>query len=81
MKLKDFKMDLQQATTEQLLQKCDELRRDLLVLRLTAATSHVKDNAQFKKLRKNIARALTTLSRKKREDMEFQGRDGDEYDK
>ncbi len=41
--------------------KVIEWRRQLLSLRLNAATSHVKDFSQFTKLRKNIARGLTYL--------------------
>lgn len=37
-------------------------RKELFDLRLSAASTHIKDNSQFKKLRQNIARALTCLS-------------------
>ena len=39
----------------------NDLRRQLLSLRLNARVSHVKDYSQFKKLRKSIACGLTVL--------------------
>ena len=44
--------------------KIDEARRELFGLRLTSVTSPVKDNSMFKKLRKEIARAMTILRSK-----------------
>lgn len=44
--------------------KIDEARRELFGLRLTSVTSPVKDNSLFKKLRKDIARAMTILHSK-----------------
>jgi len=48
-------------STEDLLTKLDDFRRELFTLRLSSSTNHVKDNSQFKKIRKNIARSLTLL--------------------
>lgn len=44
--------------------KVEEWRRELFGLRLSSATTHIKDYSQFKKLRKNIARGLTLLDQK-----------------
>lgn len=41
------------------------LKKELFNLRLNVAAGQVKDFSQFKKLRKNIARALTFLKKKK----------------
>ena len=64
MKITKFKEEITGLTTEQLLQKSHELRKELFSLGLNATTSHVKDYSQFKKLRKNIARVSTELTRK-----------------
>ena len=59
------KQNLQELSKEQLIERSEALRRDLFSLRLSAKTSHVKDVSQFKKMRKDIARALTVLQEKK----------------
>lgn len=64
MKITKFKEEITGLTPEQLLQKSHELRKELFSLGLNATTSHVKDYSQFKKLRKNIARVSTELTRK-----------------
>ena len=51
--------ELKQLNKEQLITKIEQLRRDKLTLRLNSVTAHVKDYSQFKKIRKNLARALT----------------------
>jgi ribosomal protein L29 len=48
---------------KELLEKVSEFKRELFGLRLNSITSHVKDYSQFKKLRKNVARALTYLNK------------------
>ena len=53
----------------ELFEKLEEFKRELFTLKLSASTSYVKDNSQFKKLRKNIARSMT-LIRKRQQDME-----------
>ena len=53
--------ELKTATTQELHEKLDNLRRVRFSLALNAATAHIKDYSQFKKLRRNIARALTHL--------------------
>ena len=59
MTVKEFKNDLSQLKADDLKDKLDSLRRELFSLRINASTAHVKDYSQFKKLRKNIARAET----------------------
>ena len=55
------KLQLKGLSQEELTIKVDELRRKLFSLRLNASTSPVKDHASYKKLRRNIARALTYM--------------------
>jgi ribosomal protein L29 len=54
---------------KELFEKFDEYKRALFTLKLSSSTSYVKDNSQFKKLRKNIARTMT-LIRKREQEME-----------
>jgi ribosomal protein L29 len=61
MKVTEFKKTLEHMNMQQLQEKLDSLRHELFGLRLTVATAHVKDHAQFKQLRKNIARVLTRV--------------------
>lgn len=56
------KNELKNLNAAQVKEKIESYRRELFSLRLTSATSHIKDNSQFNKLRKNIARALTFLN-------------------
>ena len=37
---------------KELLEKLEESRKDLFTLRLSSGTNHIKDNSQFRKLRK-----------------------------
>lgn len=53
--------NLRAMAPQELEQHIEDLRRALFSLRLSAATSHIKDFSQFKKLRRNIARGLTVL--------------------
>ncbi len=55
------KKALKQANKQLLVEKVVEYRTSLFKLRLAATTGHVKDYSQFKKLRKDLARALTYL--------------------
>jgi large subunit ribosomal protein L29 len=64
MKVTKFKEEINQMTPEQLQEKLEQLKRDSFSLRLNALTTHVKDYSQFSKLRKDIARVLTTLRQK-----------------
>ncbi|MFT6765604.1 MAG: ribosomal protein L29 [Alteromonas naphthalenivorans] len=61
MKKSDLNKELTELNAIELKAKVIEWRRQLLSLRLNAATSHVKDFSQFNKLKKNIARGLTHL--------------------
>lgn len=61
MKKTNINKELAELGATELKAKVIEWRRQLLSLRLNAATSHVKDFSQFAKLRKNIARGLTYL--------------------
>jgi len=63
-KVTKIKDGFKQAEIKALATKLNELRRELFTVRLNAATAHVKDYSQYKKLRRNIARALTYLRHK-----------------
>ena len=56
--------ELKNLSAQEVEAKIDDWRRQLLSLRLSAASSHVQDNSQFGKVRKNIARGLTALRQK-----------------
>jgi len=62
---KNMMEELNQCTYEQLAEKVDGWRRELFGLRLSAASSHVKDVSQYRKLRRSIARGLTLMEQKK----------------
>lgn len=64
-KIKDFNSELNKFNKDDLLKKIDELRRTRFSLLLASATAHIKDVSQFKKLSRNLARALTILHNKK----------------
>ena len=55
---------LSNLTVSELEVKVEGFRRELFGLRLSSATSHIKDYSRFNKLRKNIARGLTILTQK-----------------
>lgn len=59
MKLVKVREEIRQATPEQLQNTLAQLQRQLFVLKINSATTHLKDYSQFKKIRKNIARVLT----------------------
>lgn len=58
------KVELKDMTADQLLEKVELLRQELLGLRLNSSTAHIKNYSQFSKIRKNIARALTYLNQR-----------------
>jgi ribosomal protein L29 len=65
MKLKTLKEEFKQMTKEQLEMKIEELRRELLTLRLKVATQPVKSLPSDKKfLRRSIACGLTLLAQR-----------------
>ena len=47
-----------------LLKEVNDIKKELFNLRLNLAAGQVKDYSQFKKLRKDAARAMTALSEK-----------------
>ena len=53
--------ELEKFDQAQLVEKVDEWRKELFQLRISKATSHIKDYSQFRKLRKNIARGMTRI--------------------
>jgi ribosomal protein L29 len=59
MKIRDIKKELKNLDTDDLMIKEMSFRQELFSHNLNTATAHVKDYSQFKKLRKNIARAQT----------------------
>lgn len=58
MKITKIKDEFKNMGSNELVEKLDALRREYFGLKLNA---HVKDNSQFKKLKKNIARVETYL--------------------
>ncbi len=67
MKTESFKKELAQMNVDELNNKLIETRKDLFALRLNSLTSHVVNYADFKKMRRNIARILTMLKDKEQE--------------
>lgn len=65
MKNQEIKKELAGLKPDALQERATELRRALFSTRINASTTHVKDYSQFKKMRKNIARALTYLRQRK----------------
>ncbi len=61
MKITKFKEEILQLNLDKLHEKLDGLRKELFGVRLNSATAHIKDYSQFKVLRKQIARILTTI--------------------
>ena len=59
MKIRDIKKELKNLNTDDLMVKEMTFRQELFSYNLNMATGHIKDYSQFKKLRKNIARAQT----------------------
>jgi ribosomal protein L29 len=64
MKQAKQRAELAQMSVEDLIKNLHETRRTLLVLRLNAASSHVEDYSQFKKLRRQVARIQTKIREK-----------------
>ena len=48
-------------------------KKELFELKLSAASTHIKDNSQFKKLRQNIARAKTSIAFKDMHEVKIDG--------
>jgi ribosomal protein L29 len=64
MKVTKLSDEFKQMHIEQLQEKLEQLRGELFALRLKAKTSHIKNHAEFKFLRGNIARILTFMREK-----------------
>ena len=64
MKSDEIINESKQLDIQTLRKKVEQLRFELFRLRMSRATAHVKDYSQFSKLRKNIARVLTTIAEK-----------------
>jgi len=60
------KADIKKLDVKALKEKIAAMKKELFDLKLSAASTHIKDNSQFKKLRVNVARALTYLNDKER---------------
>ena len=58
------KKDLKNLDVEALKQEAASLKKELFNLKLTKITGQLKDFSQFRKLRVQIARALTYLNQK-----------------
>lgn len=58
------KNEMEKLDTKALREKVVALKKELFDLRLSAASTHIKDNSQFKKLRVDIARTRTYLRQK-----------------
>ena len=56
--------EFEKMSEKELRDKVFALRKELFELKLSAVSTHVKDNSQFKKKRASIARALTSLKLK-----------------
>ena len=59
------KAQLKTLDVKSLNEEIENLRKELFNLHLTKKTGQIKDVSQFKKLRAQIARALTCLNEKK----------------
>lgn len=64
MKKNAFNKELSGMDLTQLVGKVAELKSKLFALRLSSSTAHVKNYAEFKSLRRDIARVLTALRSK-----------------
>ena len=56
------KEDLKKMDAKALKERVNKLKKELFDLRLSAASTPIKDNSQFKKLRASVARAMTYLN-------------------
>ena len=58
------KKELSNMDVKSLEKKVVSLKKDLFNLKLNSKSSHVKDHSQYRKIRVQIARALTYLNQK-----------------
>lgn len=59
--------EIQDLDVEQLERRVAETRRELFNLRFQNATGQLENTGQLKEVRRNIARLLTVLNKKKQE--------------
>ena len=64
MKVTKFKEEIESLNLNELREKEALLKKELFSLRLNAATAHLKDYSQYKKLRKDVARVKTSICQK-----------------
>ncbi len=57
--------ELRELSVEELVQKSDELRTELVTARLARATGQLEDTAKLRTLRRDVARAETILAEKR----------------
>lgn len=65
--MKTIKQELKNLSAQELAAKVEVLRRELFSARLHKATKPLQDTAQTKRMRRDIARALTYLRQKQAE--------------
>ncbi len=68
MKITKLKEELRHLNFDQLHEKLNGVRKELFGVRLNSATAHIKDYSQFRVLRKQIARILTTIRLKQEQE-------------
>ena len=59
--------DIKKMSVKKLQEQAVSLKKELFALKLSAASTHIKDNSQFKKLRVRIASVLTHLKQKEQD--------------
>lgn len=59
---------LQELNKEELNQKCNDLKKELYTLNYQRRIGNVEKPARFKRLRKDIARAMTIIRERELED-------------
>ena len=65
---RDVRMaEVRELDVEELKRRVSETRRELFNLRFQHATGQLENTGQLKEVRKNIARLLTVLNQKQRE--------------
>ena len=62
--------EVRELDVEELQQRVAQTRRELFNLRFQHATGQLENTGQIKEVRKNIARLLTVLNQKQRENVQ-----------
>ncbi|MBA3472544.1 MAG: 50S ribosomal protein L29 [Actinomycetota bacterium] len=62
--------EVRELDVEELQQRVAQTRRELFNLRFQHATGQLENTGQLKEVRKNIARLLTVLNQKQRENVQ-----------